>query len=35
MSSKKFVIGGNWKSNGTVKSIKELVNNVLNKAEFD
>ena len=29
------IIGGNWKSNGTVQSSTDLVNNVLNKAEFD
>lgn len=28
-------IGGNWKCNGGKKSIKELVKNVLNKAQFD
>ena len=30
-----MIIAGNWKSNGTVKSTTELVNNVLNKAVFD
>jgi len=29
------IIGGNWKSNGTVQSCTDLVNNVLNKAEYD
>lgn len=33
--SRKMVIGGNWKCNGTVQSIKTLVNDVLNKAEYD
>ena len=31
---KKYIIGGNWKSNGTVMSIKDLVKDVLNKAKF-
>ena len=34
-TQRKMILGGNWKSNGTVQSIKDLVNNVLNKAEFD
>ena len=32
---RKMIIGGNWKCNGTVQSIKDLVNDVLNKAEYD
>merc|ERR1712153_14567 len=32
---RKYIIGGNWKCNGTVQSIKDLVGDVLNKAEFD
>jgi triosephosphate isomerase len=32
---KKLIVGGNWKCNGTVQSIKDLVNDVLNKAHFD
>ena len=34
-SSRKFVIGGNWKSNGNLASNTALVNDVLNKAEID
>jgi len=34
-SARKMIVAGNWKSNGTVQSIKDLVNNVLNKTEFD
>jgi triosephosphate isomerase len=34
-AQRKMVIGGNWKCNGDVQSIKDLVNNVLNKAKFD
>ena len=30
-----MLVGGNWKCNGTVQSIKDLVNDVLNKAEYD
>ena len=33
--SRKIFIGGNWKCNGSLQSVKELVGNVLNKAEFD
>jgi triosephosphate isomerase len=33
--TRKMIIGGNWKCNGTVQSIKTLVNDVLNKADFD
>ena len=29
---RKPIIGGNWKCNGTVQSVKDLVQNVLNKA---
>lgn len=32
---RKMIIAGNWKSNGTIQSTKDLVNGVLNKAEFD
>jgi len=28
--AKKFIIGGNWKSNGTVQMIKTLITDVLN-----
>ena len=31
---RQFIIGGNWKCNGTVQSVKDLVKDVLNKAEF-
>lgn len=30
-----MIVGGNWKCNGTVQSIKDLVNDILNKAEYD
>lgn len=32
---KKFVIGGNWKCNGTVQSVRTLITDVLNTIEFD
>ena len=34
-AQRKMIIGGNWKSNGTVQSIKDLVNNVLNQADYN
>jgi triosephosphate isomerase len=33
--TKKMIIGGNWKSNGTISSVNNLVNAILNKAEFN
>ena len=32
---RKYIVGGNWKCNGTVQSIKDLVKDILNKAEFN
>ena len=32
---RKYIIGGNWKCNGTLQSIKDLVSDVLNKGTFD
>ena len=32
---RKYIIGGNWKCNGTLQSVKDLIKDVLNKAEFD
>jgi len=34
-AQRKMIVGGNWKCNGTVQSIKDLVNDILNKAEYD
>ena len=34
-STRKLFVGGNWKSNNTLDQTKELVNNVINKLEFD
>ena len=30
----KYIIGGNWKSNGTNQSIKTLIEETLNKSTF-
>ena len=30
-----YFVGGNWKCNGTLASVKDLIENTLNKAEFD
>ena len=32
---RKYIIGGNWKCNGTLQSVKDLIKGVLNMAEFD
>ena len=34
-AQRKYIIGGNWKCNGTIQSVKDLVGNVLNRAKFD
>ena len=34
-STRKFIIGGNWKCNGSLESIKKLVNEVYNQVEID
>ena len=31
---KKYIIGGNWKCNGTVNSTSQLLTEVMNKLEF-
>jgi len=33
--AKKLIIGGNWKCNGSLSSVTNLINDVLNKATFD
>ncbi len=35
VTQRKYFIGGNWKSNGTHASIKELLENTVNKLEFN
>ncbi len=32
---KKFFVGGNWKSNGSVALVSDIINNTLNKMKFD
>lgn len=34
-AQRKFIIGGNWKCNGTVQSIKDLITGTLNKSDFN
>ena len=34
-SHKKLIVGANWKCNGSVNTVIELIQNVLNKLEFD
>jgi triosephosphate isomerase len=35
LNSRKFIVGGNWKCNGSVESINKLVNEVVNPIEID
>lgn len=35
MALRRLFVGGNWKCNNTLSQSKELVNNVLNKLNFD
>jgi len=32
---KRYLIGGNWKSNGSVTFVRDMINNVLNKMKFE
>jgi len=32
---RKYIIGGNWKCNGSVQQVKDLISNVLNKLTFN
>ena len=34
-ATRKLFVGGNWKSNNTVEQTRDLVENVINKLEFD
>ena len=34
-NTRKFIVGGNWKCNGSVESINKLVHEVINKVEID
>ena len=33
--TRKYFVGGNWKCNGTMASVKELVQGTLNQMEFN
>jgi triosephosphate isomerase len=35
MEKRKYLVGGNWKSNGSVSFVREIINQVLNPAKFD
>jgi len=35
MEKRKYIIGGNWKSNGTVDFVRELCSKTLNEMKFD
>jgi triosephosphate isomerase len=32
---RKFIIGGNWKSNGTVDFVRQLCNDTINAMKYD
>jgi len=34
-SKRKYFVGGNWKSNGTTKFVRDMINDTLNKMKFD
>ena len=34
-SPRKYIVGGNWKCNGSIESIMDLLDNVIGKATFD
>ena len=34
-AGRKYFVGGNWKCNGSVNKNKDLINDVINKLEFD
>ena len=35
MEGRKCLVGGNWKSHGTVHFVREMANDYLNKLKFD
>jgi triosephosphate isomerase len=35
MEKKKYLVGGNWKSNGTVVFVRDMINDVLNKMKYE
>ena len=34
-ASRRYFVGGNWKSNGRVQQVKDLIVNVINESAFD
>lgn len=34
-NNRKFIVGGNWKCNGSIESINKLIGEVINKVEID
>ena len=35
MEKRRYLLCGNWKSNGSVTFVREMINEVLNKLKFD
>ncbi len=35
MEKKRYLVGANWKSNGTVAFVSDMINKHLNKVKFD
>ncbi len=35
VEKRKYLVGGNWKSNGSVSFVRDISNEVLNKMKFD
>ena len=35
MEKKRYLVGANWKSNGTVIFVNDMINKHINKAKFD
>ena len=35
MERRKYLVGGNWKSNGSISFVRDISNEVLNKLKFD
>ena len=35
MEKKRYLVGGNWKSNGSVTFVNDMINTVLNKMKYD
>jgi triosephosphate isomerase len=35
MEKRTYLVGGNWKSNGSVRFVRDIINEVLNKMKYD